>query len=162
MQASLPGSFQHGSVSRRQRLVRYDRRSPAAGLSARCRDRSLDTVPPAGYSPAKDIGARVTFSLFCKLRVVLVRFSHRMLTIAVLLIGGLMAVSEAPEILTLTDNVTNDCESVQIAQHGARRCIVENRHRQDHPRTGAFERSGRGPRNLGAKFLARSFGENAS
>ena len=49
-----------------------------------------------------------------------------MLTIAVLLIGGLMTVSEAPEILTLTDNVTNDCESVQIAQHGARKSIVEN------------------------------------
>lgn len=54
------------------------------------------------------------------------RLSHRMLTIAVLLVGGLMALSEAPEILTLTDNVSNDCESVQVAGQSRQRCLVED------------------------------------
>jgi len=39
-----------------------------------------------------------------------------MLAFAVLLVSGLMAISEAPEILTLTDNVANDCESVQVVR----------------------------------------------
>lgn len=39
-----------------------------------------------------------------------------MLTVAVLLVGALMAISETPEILTLTDDTSNDCESVQILE----------------------------------------------
>jgi len=43
--------------------------------------------------------------------------SRRLLTVTVLLLGTLMAVSEAPEILTLTDNTSNDYEvAVEIAR----------------------------------------------
>ncbi len=38
------------------------------------------------------------------------RLSRRMLVMAVLLTSGLMAASELPELLTLTDNVSNDYE----------------------------------------------------
>jgi hypothetical protein len=51
--------------------------------------------------------------------------SRRMLTITVMLVGVLMAVSEAPEILTLTDNVANDCESVQIKRVSGNKCLVK-------------------------------------
>jgi len=54
------------------------------------------------------------------------RLSRFVLTFSVMLIGALMMVSEAPEILTLTDNVGNDCESVQIVNLSRRRCPAEN------------------------------------
>lgn len=38
------------------------------------------------------------------------RLPRRMLVVAVMLASGLMAASEAPEILSLTDNASNDCE----------------------------------------------------
>ena len=43
-------------------------------------------------------------------------FSRRLLTILVLVVSGLMAVSEAPELLTLSDDVSNDCESVEVSR----------------------------------------------
>ena len=52
------------------------------------------------------------------------KFSQSMLTILVLLVGGLMAGSEAPEILTLSDDVSNDCELVQVTCPSARKCAV--------------------------------------
>jgi hypothetical protein len=38
------------------------------------------------------------------------RLSRRIFVIAILLTSGLMAASEVPELLTLSDNVSNDCE----------------------------------------------------
>lgn len=61
------------------------------------------------------------------------RFSHRVLGVVVLLVGGLMAVSEAPELLALTDNVSNDCESVQIVRPGARGCLSTHSTREITP-----------------------------
>jgi hypothetical protein len=55
---------------------------------------------------------------------------HGTFTFAVFLLATLMAVSEAPEILSLTDDVSNDCESVQIERQSPRRCIVEDSTRQ--------------------------------
>jgi len=49
-----------------------------------------------------------------------------MLTVAVILLGATLAVGEAPEILTLTDDVSNDCESVQITRPSSRRRLVED------------------------------------
>jgi len=54
------------------------------------------------------------------------KLSHRMLTIVVLLVGALMAVSEAPEILTLTDNTSNDYLSVQIRRVSPRTSLVKD------------------------------------
>jgi hypothetical protein len=49
-----------------------------------------------------------------------------MLTVTVLLVGALMAISEAPEILTLTDNVTNDYVTVQSGQAIPARDTIKN------------------------------------
>ena len=54
------------------------------------------------------------------------KLSHRMLTVVVLLVGALMAVSEAPEILTLTDNASNDYLSVRIGRVSPRTSIVKD------------------------------------
>jgi hypothetical protein len=61
------------------------------------------------------------------------KFSRSMLTVLVLLVGGLMAVSEAPEILTLSDNVSNDCETVEITRPSARKCAVTDSPRKITP-----------------------------
>jgi hypothetical protein len=47
-----------------------------------------------------------------------------MLSIVVLLVGGLMAVNEAPGILILDDDISNDCEAVQVTRRDPRGCIV--------------------------------------
>jgi hypothetical protein len=52
--------------------------------------------------------------------------SRRVMTITVLLVGALMAISEAPEILTLTDNVTNDYVTVQSGQAIPARGTIKN------------------------------------
>ena len=80
----------------------------------------------------------------------LMKLSERMLTVAVLLVGALMAVSEAPEILTLTDNVSNDCVWVQTAQGSARHCVVKDPTR--HPPSG---RSVYGPPGEGRDGLTQ-------
>jgi hypothetical protein len=54
------------------------------------------------------------------------RLSHRMLTFALLLVSGLMTFSEAPEILTLADDTSNDCEWVQIAPQSRPKCNVKD------------------------------------
>ncbi len=54
------------------------------------------------------------------------RFPRRMLAVAAMLVATLMAFSEAPEILTLSDKVSNDCEAVQVARTGRRSCLVED------------------------------------
>src|ERR1035437_1560025 len=54
------------------------------------------------------------------------KLSHRMLTVAVLLVRALMGVSEAPEILTLTDNASNDYLAVRIERVSARASIVKD------------------------------------
>jgi hypothetical protein len=62
-----------------------------------------------------------------------VRLSRRTLTIAILLVGTMIAVSEAPEILTLTNDVSNDCELIQMARQSPRRCIVKSSIGQENP-----------------------------
>jgi hypothetical protein len=54
------------------------------------------------------------------------KLSHRMLTVAVLLVGALMTVSEAPEILTLTDDASNDYLSISIGRVSPRTSIVKD------------------------------------
>ncbi len=52
--------------------------------------------------------------------------SRRILTIAVLVVGALMTVSEVPEILALTDDISNDYELAVIGRQSWRRCMVED------------------------------------
>ncbi len=61
------------------------------------------------------------------------KLSRGMLSIMVLLVGGLMAVNEAPEILTLTDDMANDCETIQVTRQGGRRSVVGDSTRQATP-----------------------------
>jgi hypothetical protein len=49
-----------------------------------------------------------------------------MLTFVVLLVGATIAVAEVPEILTLTDDISNDCEFVQITRPSSSRCRATN------------------------------------
>lgn len=53
------------------------------------------------------------------------KLSRKTLTFAVFLVAALLSISEAPEILTLTDDISNDCESVQITSQSSRQCIVK-------------------------------------
>jgi len=53
-----------------------------------------------------------------------------MLTFAVVLVAALMAVNEVPELLTLTDNVSNDYVSVRTETESPRHRLVKERTRQ--------------------------------
>jgi hypothetical protein len=78
---------------------------------------------------------------------------HGTFTFAVFLLATLMAVSEAPEIFSLTDDVSNDCESVQVERQGPRRCIVEDSTRQATPSLVLFSLSTRENDALAHNFL---------
>jgi len=69
------------------------------------------------------------------------KLSRRVLSIAVLLVGGLMAFSEVPEILTLTDNVSNDCESVRVAHRTSHPGLIKDPTRQAAPAHAFFSAS---------------------
>ena len=58
------------------------------------------------------------------------KFLHRMLTFGVVLVAALMAVNEVPELLTLTDNVSNDYVSVRIGTESPRQGVVKDQTRQ--------------------------------
>ena len=58
------------------------------------------------------------------------RLPRKAFTIAVLLVGGLMAFSEVPELLSLTDNVSNDCESVRVAHLTSNSGVIKDPTRQ--------------------------------
>jgi hypothetical protein len=54
------------------------------------------------------------------------KFVHRMLTFGVVLVAALMAVNEVPELLTLTDNVSNDYVSVRAETESPRRDVIKD------------------------------------
>jgi hypothetical protein len=54
------------------------------------------------------------------------KLPHRMLTFVVLLAAAMMAVNEFPELLTLTDNTSNDYVSVRIGYERARPGVVKD------------------------------------
>jgi hypothetical protein len=88
------------------------------------------------------------------------KLPRRVLTIAVVLAGGLMAFSELPEILALTDNVNNDCESVHIARGFSHSCVVKDPTRQATTAQGLFNVSADGRETSAHNFL-RSFSAKA-
>jgi hypothetical protein len=53
-----------------------------------------------------------------------------MLTFGVVFVAALMAVNEVPELLTLTDNVTNDFISVRVERVGPHYGVVKDPARQ--------------------------------
>lgn len=81
---------------------------------------------------------------------------HGTFTFAVFLLATLMAVSEAPEIFSLTDDVSNDCESVQVERQSPRRYIVEDSTRQATPSWVLFSLSTGENEALAHNFLLSS------
>jgi hypothetical protein len=89
------------------------------------------------------------------------RLSHRMLAIAVLLTGGLMVLSQTSEILSLSDNVSNDCEATQIVRRSQQQCVVEDSSAQTTAGGTIFSASSRDRGEI-RSFLSSSFPHSSS